>query len=330
MIIGHEHIIRYLSKLAASKNLAHAYLFSGPESLGKMTLAMEFAKFLQCAKAKNGKQSFDYCNQCKDCYDIDRKSHPDLTIFSPALLGENEIKIGHIRNLIKTFSFKNYSAPYKIAVIDNADCMTNEAANALLKTLEEPSENSVLILISSRSESLLPTIISRCQQIKFLGVPYRDLEKGLLDYFSNDHSVLADIPEAAGLSSGRPGIAVKIIQNPAFKKKNEKHCLTFLELNSAPLSSKYQYASSMLAKENEIADILNNWLFVLNDIIYLHFGAQKLVLNNKIKDRLENLREKYPPKKTASLMNKIKETMFILRTTNVNKKLALENLMLEL
>ena len=86
----------------------------------------------------------------------------------------------------------------------------------------------------------------------------------------------------------------------------------------------------MLAKENEVADILNNWLYILKDIICLHFGAQHFILNIRIKNQLENLREKYSLKKAMALMNEIKETIFILRTTNVNKKLALENLMLAL
>lgn len=330
MIIGHNRIVKYLSEVAKAGNLSHAYLFSGPESLGKMALATEFAKFLQCQNAKNGKQSFDYCGQCKDCYDMDRKSHPDFTVFPSAVSEENEIKIGQIRDLIRIFSFKNYSAPHKIAIIDNADQMTNEAANALLKTLEEPGENSILILITSHSESLLPTIVSRCQQIKFFTVPYLDLEKGLLNYFNGDSSVLADIPEAARLSSGRPGIAVKIIQNPTFKEKKEENCRTFLKLNDFSLNSRYQYVSSMLAKENDIADVLNNWLYVLKDVIYLHFGAQRFILNSGIKNQIENLRERYSLRKATALMNEIKETMFILRTTNVNKKLALENLMLEL
>ena len=330
MIIGHQRIIQYLLRSTASKNLSHAYLFSGPESVGKMALAMEFAKFLQCPNVKNSKHSFNYCDQCKDCYDMDRKSHPDFTIFPSVASEEKEIKIGQIRDFMRIFCFKNYSAPYKMAIIDNADQMTNEAANALLKTLEEPGENSILILITSRSESLLPTIVSRCQQIKFFGVPYYDLEKGLLNYFNSDPSFLADIPEAARLSSGRPGIAVKIIQDPSFKEKKEENCRIFLKLNNFSLNLRYQYVSSMLAKEDEIADILNNWLYVLKDIIYLHFGAQRFILNIGIKNQLENLREKYSLKKATALMDEIKETIFILRTTNVNKKLALENLMLEL
>ncbi|OWK27238.1 MAG: hypothetical protein US76_02905 [Parcubacteria group bacterium GW2011_GWA2_38_13b] len=330
MIIGHRRIIQYLSRSAALKNLSHAYLFSGPASLGKMTLAMEFAKFLQCPNTKNGKQQFAYCGRCKDCYDMDRKSHPDFTIFPPFASEETEIKIGQIRNLIKIFSFKNYSAPYKIAIIDNADQMTNEAANALLKTLEEPSDNSILILIASHPETLLPTIVSRCQQIKFFSVPYCDLEKGLLNYFNRDSGVSADIPGVARLSSGLPGIAVKIIQNPVFKEKKEKNYQNFFEINNSSLNLKYQYVSSMLAQENEISDTLNDWLYILKDIIYLHSGARRFILNIRIENQLKNLQERYSLKKTADLMDKIKETIFILRVTNVNKKLALENLMLEL
>lgn len=328
MVIGHERIIRFLLKAAKSDNLAHAYIFSGPESIGKMTTALEFSKFLQCSgrEVLGESKHFNYCDQCKDCYDIDNKSHPDLLIIEP----ENEdITIGQIRNLTKSFSLKNYSAPYKIVIIDGAEKMTAEAANALLKTLEEPARSSLLILATSYPDALLDTISSRCQQIKFLPVAYQELENNLLDYYKNDSSVLADIPEAARVSSGIPGAAIKTIHDTAFKERKDEVYGHFFNLAGSSLNFRYQYVNSFLLKNN-IDEVLSAWLHLLNNLLHLRFNRAVSSVNINIGEDLKNALANYSLAKILLLIEKIKETKFLLRTTNVNKKLALEVLMLEL
>lgn len=326
MLIGHQRIIQYLSKAAAADSLAHAYLFSGPESAGKMALAQEFAKFLQCSAAVSANSyAFSYCNQCKDCYDIDKRSHPDFLVIEPL---NKDIVIGQIRNLIRTLGFKNYAAPYKIVIIDQAEKMTLEAANALLKTLEDPTPHSMIILVSAYPDALLSTIISRCQQIKFSLVSYQETEKGLLNYYQNEPSVLANIPEASRLSSGRPGVAIQIINNPGFIDKREEICRNFFEVIDSSLSNRYQYVSAIAPANTE--EFLSVWLYILKDLIYLHFNKSSFILNAKFHKELRNLLNKYSFKKILFIINRVKEVKFLLRTTNVNKKLALETLMLEL
>lgn len=306
--------------------MAHAYLFSGPESVGKMTVAQEFAKFLQCSAVIGiNHRAFSYCNQCKDCYDIDKRSHPDFSVVAP--LNENII-IEQIRNLIRTLAFKNYSAPYKIVIIDQAEKMTPEAANALLKTLEDPTSHSIIILVTAYPDVLLPTIISRCQQIKFSLSSYQEIEKGLLNYYQNEPSVLANIPEASRLSSGRTGTAIQIINNPGFRSRREEICRKFFEIIDSSLSGRYQYVNTMTLANTE--EILSVWLYILKDSIYSYFNKSSFILNAKFHKELRDLLNKYSVTKILFIIDRIKEVKFLLRATNVNKKLALETLMLEL
>ena len=152
MIIGHQHILNYLKNSIESKRISHAYLFEGSEHLGKKTVALWFAKLLGCES-------------------------PDITEIT-IREDKKEISIEQIRELRRYLSLSPHSSPYKIAIIDSAEKMTDEAANALLKTLEEPRGNAILILISSVPSSLPETILSRCENIKFRG--------GSLDKISND------------------------------------------------------------------------------------------------------------------------------------------------
>jgi DNA polymerase-3 subunit delta' len=148
--------IRILEKIAKSEKIPHAFLFEGPEGTGKKELAINFAKMILGGKIKN---------------------HPDFLLIEPK---KNTISIEQIKNeLIRFLSLSPFAAKKKVAIIQNAELMTKESQNSLLKTLEEPKGDSVLILISSKSELLLPTILSRCQKITFSFLKRKKIEKFL-------------------------------------------------------------------------------------------------------------------------------------------------------
>ena len=141
-----------LEKSVKNNKLAHAYLFLGQENLGKMALAKQFVKIAQCGLEKSEEKINKIpCGECRSCRDIEKNIHPDILIIKPEAQDKKKaskktsIGIGQIRSLQRQLSFYPHSAPYKIAIIDNADKMTQEAANALLKTLEEPSGKAILI-----------------------------------------------------------------------------------------------------------------------------------------------------------------------------------------
>ena len=169
-IIGNELLKNNLNKIADSNKIAHSYIFLGKEGIGKKEIAKEFAKKILCLNTPKG------CNNCTSCIEFEGGSLPDFSIISPD--GKN-IKIDQIRN----FQSKVYEKPVisnkKVYIIDNADLMTKEAQNCLLKTLEEPPNYVVIILIVSNENKLLNTIKSRCIKIVFSDLSKKELEEYL-------------------------------------------------------------------------------------------------------------------------------------------------------
>lgn len=170
-VIGQEKVANFLVSSIANKKQGHAYLFSGPEATGKRAMAGNFAKAVNC-EGKGG----DSCDSCISCAKIDKGNHPDIIRISPQ---GKSIKIEQIRNLIGRINLRPYEGRSKVFIIESADRMTEEASNALLKTLEEPPGSSVIILISSNSSKLLSTIQSRCQIVKFAR-PHRKFTEGFM------------------------------------------------------------------------------------------------------------------------------------------------------
>jgi len=171
--VGNELAIGMLRKALESQRIASAYLFHGPDGVGKSLAALDFAKALVCEGG-----GADACGACSSCRRVDSGNHPDVHWYRP--VGKMRlVKIGTVRELIAQTGLKAFEAKWKVFVIVEADRMNVEAQNAVLKTLEEPPGRSVLILISSNPAGLLPTIVSRCQEICFLPIPSDELESAI-------------------------------------------------------------------------------------------------------------------------------------------------------
>jgi len=198
-IIGQKRVVSILERALKSKRMPHALLYHGPEGVGKEAVALELAKALFCQKDEV------YCNTCSDCKRVGQLSHPDLMVIFPApkqpksgelqLIRESIVKnpyyraqvwanpfilIDMIRNLKKTVSMTSYENKGRVVIIMDAHRMTTEAANSLLKILEEPLGKLTLVLVSSQANLLLPTIVSRCQKIRFDPLPWQDIEDALI------------------------------------------------------------------------------------------------------------------------------------------------------
>lgn len=158
-ILGQENAKKLLQNALRNETVSHAYLFSGPAGSGQMKTALTFAQAIFCTKSQE-----DACGECLECRKIDHGNHPDLQLLKP---DGASIKIDQIRDLQRAFSYRSGSANPKIYIIDEADKMTVQAANSLLKFLEEPPAPAVGILIADNGRSLLPTIQSRTQRIPF-------------------------------------------------------------------------------------------------------------------------------------------------------------------
>lgn len=200
-IYGHERQTAILKKTMAQKRVGHAYLFSGINAIGKRTLAGEFAKALSCEKADTLQDS---CGQCPSCLKIRHASHADL-IFVKA---EGQfIRIDAVREIQERMKFRPLEGRWRTVIIDEADKMNDHAANALLKTLEEPSASNILMLISSRPYSMLATIISRCRHMRFNPLPVTAVARYLIEQKGMDQQKSAML---AGLSGGSIGRALEL------------------------------------------------------------------------------------------------------------------------
>ncbi|RLG09134.1 hypothetical protein DRN73_10385 [Candidatus Pacearchaeota archaeon] len=262
---SHLKIIEFLKKSVEKGKISHAYLFKGPYNTGKRKVALEFVKILGIDSSK---------------------FHPDLIIIDNPV-----IEISHIRELIHKLSLSPFKSNFKIAIINNAHTMTKEAANALLKTLEEPPEKSILILITSYPDFLLPTIISRLQIINF---PCPSILK----------------------------IKKEILNDEIYKKSINK----ILTLLNSDLNEKLLYGEN-IAKDVSYADnVLKYWMIFFRDILFKKIGCQKLMIN----DIKSDLRVNYSIEKLKDIIFKIKNARLLLMNSSINSKLVLENLMLEI
>ncbi len=165
-IRGQTRALNLIRRAVEAERLPHALLFSGPEGVGKRTAALELAKALNCA----GGAAPDACDACPSCRLVGCEAHPDILVVAPEG-GSRSLKIAQVREVERHAVLSPYAGRRKVALVDAAEAMTQEAANAFLKTLEEPPGGAVLILISSAPMSLLPTIRSRCQEVRFGPLP---------------------------------------------------------------------------------------------------------------------------------------------------------------
>jgi DNA polymerase-3 subunit delta' len=217
-VVGQERAIEILSGSIKNNRIAHAYLFNGEDGIGKKLTAVNFAKSLNCDNPVYGSEStvdskkkhsiaVDCCDKCPSCIKIDKASHPDFFLIAPE---EGQIKVGIIRNLEESLSFKAFEGKWKIVIIDKAETLNQSAANAFLKTLEEPPDQCILVLISSVPEIIPATIRSRCQSIHFSPLPLNKMSELLGTIYSakgsDTHGSQAIL--LALLSGGRPGWAL--------------------------------------------------------------------------------------------------------------------------
>ena len=303
MLIGHKKQWQFLKNCYEIKRLSHAYLFSGPEHIGKKTLAVEFVKFLNCEAEK---PSFRPCQVCRSCKDIEKRVYPDFLLVEP----EKEIKISQIRKMENAFSLYPSLSSFKIAIIDKAHSMTKEAQNSFLKTLEEPKGNTLFILISEYPEMLLPTILSRVQRINFHPAKQDEIE----DYIKSKNISNEKSREVVELSLGRIGEIIDLIRNPYKLEEFKNRIREIDKLTKSDLSYRFQYAKNLTEKNNDLKEVLDIWLRYFRKKLLAAIKSQNSGSLTSIKITIEN----------------ISKIQLLISTTNVNPRLALETIMLDL
>jgi len=307
MIIGHSFQWQFLKKLAQTKKIPHAFLFCGKESLGKKRVALEFAKLLNCQDSHFSNKP---CNRCDFCKLIEEFSHPDVL-----LIGENnkEISISEVKAMQQNFSFTPTLSDYKIAILDNCENLTLPAQNALLKILEEPLPNRILILISSKPELLLPTVRSRLFSLKFYPVSFRELYN-FVEKKKNNHLS----KKIVFLANGAPGRLITYLGNLELLKKEEKIFKFWEKILKEGFYQRMIFLKKFFQEEKELEKDLHYMIDCL--LRYL----RELILDQVQKNDLKKI---YQLMKTIKKVSKFQK---VIQFTNVNYKLLLENLLLSI
>ncbi len=297
-IIGHQKQWEFLKKAANTGKISHAYLFTGQEKLGKKTMALEWISLL-FGQTPN--------------QDFGGVQHPDLLCIQPE---DKEIQIGQIRELIWKLSLKPYSAPFKAVIIDQAHSMNQEAQTSILKTLEEPKGKTFLILITEYPEHLFSTIRSRVETLKFYPVKKEEIK----NYLKKQGISEKDSEEISKISMGKPGIALDFISNPQKINLFQEKVKELNKVLNSEMAFRFQYAKDLSQEEN-LSEVLNIWLNYFRNILLSHLNLQK---------KWVSLTKEYSLEKLKNILNLIQNTKFLISTTNINTRLALEILMLEL
>ena len=212
-ILGQDNAVSFLARLASGDRLAHAYIFVGPSGVGKRTAALNFAKAINCAGTPDERP----CDACVSCKKIDSGNHPDVFILKPDK-ADAPIKIDSIRSLTRSAYLKAYEARRKVFIIDNASSMTDEAQNALLKTLEEPPPDCTIILISESMNGLLTTIQSRAQPVRFFSLSV-EAAKEILTRYHDVGEIEAGI--LSSITGGSVGRSLELLKGDFFDKRSK-------------------------------------------------------------------------------------------------------------
>ncbi len=235
-IIGNEPAQRALAGALETNRLAHAYLFSGPSRVGRRAVAIAVAKTSNCLA--QARRAYDFCGHCRSCRLIPG-AHPDVTLVGPGESSRIGIDVAReIRNLA---SLRPGTSRRRFIIIDDAHRMTSEAANALLKTLEEPSAYTTLVLIAPSASSLPETVSSRCQEIRFSTVPAGQIGEGLIEAGCDP----ARAEELARLSYGRPGWALAALSEPSLVEARREVLETWKGLAAPGLLERFVAAAEL-------------------------------------------------------------------------------------
>jgi DNA polymerase III subunit delta' len=295
-VVGQAAAVAALSGAVEHNRVAHAYLFAGPEQTGKTLTALQFAQLLNCTGAQPP------CGRCRQCEHVASMTHADVEIVSIGGLcdpkpGEQhdhakddsrDIRICQIRRLERVVSRAPFEGRHRVMIIEPAAAMNEATANALLKTLEEPPEGVVLILITDREEMLLPTIRSRARRIGFAGQPPALIERTLRTRWDVGPEHAAEV---ARLSGGRIGWAVLAMHDESLLEQRREALDVAQAMASAPLSERFAWAAEVGGRYTRdraaVQATLELWQAWWRDILLIAAGRDLQAVHS---DRLDTLR----------------------------------------
>ena len=329
-IRGQDHILRQIEPSLRLGQPAHAYLLVGPPHVGKMTLALDIAKAVNCSDPAPAP-----CGECLQCTRIAQGQHTDVRVVGIGQSADDGptrtvIGISDIKEILRQVSLKPYEGTFTVIIFDDAASMSDEAANSLLKTLEEPPGQVMFLLLTTNEDALLNTIRSRCRRLNLLPSPKYQIEHQLESQYGNSPETSERL---ARLSRGCLGWAITAGESPQVLADHEAKLDQLMEICQGGLDRRFAYAgeiATIFSRDREAArQVLYLWLRWWRDLLLIKEGAEDYLQNSH---RIDDLRLTATGLSTVDTVNFIKSLLETLEAldSNASPRLALEVLMIKL
>lgn len=328
--VGHQMAISTLERGFREGRLSHAYLLTGPPGVGKMLLALELAQMVNCLGADKP------CGQCGQCQRIASGLHADVRVVAvevqpgPEGRGHTVISINQVREVQREASLKPFEGRCRVFIFDGVEHMREDAANSLLKTLEEPPDQVMLVLLASDVSALLPTVVSRCQRLDLRPLSLELVATELMERYQTD---LLKAQEVARLSGGRPGWAFRAMSEPELLERRAERLSAIEAVVNGSLEERFDYASKQAAifsRDREaVWQELELWLGWWRDVLVVKEGAPDFAVNLSRLDALKAAAGRLSAAQVVKAIRAVQEALEHLER-NVNARLALDNLVLAL
>jgi len=328
-LVDQDHAVLLLRMAIRTGKVSHAYLFVGPPGVGRFDTALAFAQLLNCERSGT-----DACGTCRACTMIASGQHPDVRVvdleqgkvLDPEDTTKTGIGIKQVLALRREVVYPPFEGRWKVYIFANAETLTTEAANSLLKALEEPPPRVVIVLIAESTIPLLPTVVSRCQLVRFSLIPAPAVERALMER----HGVTkARARFVAALAGGQLGRAVRWVTSEEAQQRRDQMLDLLERLEQADLLDRLDAAEDLAKQKDDLPDLLEIALFWYRDIlVWQQSGDEDQLINLDRKARIASLAA-LPAAVLNVRIQAVEEAKDALRR-NVHPRLLLETLFLRI